>query len=333
MARRRFASVLIKAGLTGSLLSGCAGSGPDVITGSTIPDAFLARRTSVLPETATPEPTPPPRPPEPIVEPPIPQIQMKPVEPAPEPAPIPVSAPVVAPAPTSAATPEPPAILALRGHLGGDEKAVREALQDLDETDRKALSILLPVVASIGQGELAKELPTVLQQLELLADSLRVRAPLTLGKVCFCRGIEGYGVYDPVATSADGIPVFLSGADGRPGERVQVYVELRNFTTRKVGAYYETRLAGTLEIISEVAGQRVSAGQAAVRINRPAQADQSLSPRQDYFLNFQFNIPPRLPPGVYTLRVKVRDELAPQGKPQADADAGPEPKFRVEAPN
>jgi hypothetical protein len=241
---------------------------------------------------------------------------MKPVEPAPAPAPTP--------------PPEPAAIRALRGHLERDEKAVREALQDLDETDRKALSILLPIVASIGQGELAKELPTVLQQLELLADALRSRAPLTLGKVCFCRGIEGYGVYEPVPTSAEGMPVFVSGLDGRPGERVQVYIELRNFTTRKTGPCHETRLAGMLEIIPEVAGARDTAGQAAVRINRPAQIDQSLSLRQDYFLNFQFNIPPRLPAGRYLLRVTVRDELAPPAKPQGDAWRLL--AFRVEAP-
>src|SRR5262249_41084265 len=39
--------------------------------------------------------------------------------------------------------------------------------------------------------------------------------------------------------------------------------------------------------------------------------DRSLTPRQDCFINFQFPVPSKVPPGEYTLRIQVRDDGGP----------------------
>ena len=51
--------------------------------------------------------------------------------------------------------------------------------------------------------------------------------------------------------------------------------------------------------------------------------DRSQSPRQDYFLNFQFHVPAGLPPGLYTLLVTVKD-VTPAAPGQPSCAAGGE---------
>ena len=53
------------------------------------------------------------------------------------------------------------------------------------------------------------------------------RAALDIEKICFCREIKTFGVYDPWPEDH----AFQAGVEDRPGELVQVYVELRNFTS------------------------------------------------------------------------------------------------------
>jgi hypothetical protein len=159
----------------------------------------------------------------------------------------------------------------------------------------------------LGAGDLDQanpaEVAVVLEQLHGLAMSLRPRAALTLDKVCFCQEIENFGIFIPRPTDYQ----FQAGSDGRPGERVQVYAEVRNFTSRQRGAYYETALASTLEILDY-------RKDVVVTMKLPASVDRSLSQRQDYYINFQFHVPPRLPQGAYTLRIVVRDETNPATK-------------------
>jgi hypothetical protein len=121
-----------------------------------------------------------------------------------------------------------------------------------------------------------------------------------LEKVCFCRQIDNFGKYEPLPPDHP----FRAGCGDRPGEFVQVYVELKNVTSRPCGPVYETALSSTLEIFNAQKEQ--------VWLWRPAGVERSQSPRQDYFINFQFPMP-RLPQGLYTLRITVRDDAAPPG--------------------
>ena len=53
--------------------------------------------------------------------------------------------------------------------------------------------------------------------------------------------------------------------------------------------------------------------------------DTSQTPRQDYFLNFQFHVRAGMPPGLYTLVITVKDE-GPPGTAGAGADAPASPR-------
>jgi hypothetical protein len=246
---------------------------------------------------------------------PIPIVEHKTVEaPPPVPQPPPPKAveqsPEVTAQPHSAPQlpPDPPAVAALRAYLDPTSDAARELFARLSETDRFVLDTLAFVVARAGTGKLEHATPAeidqVLKQAELLEGKLRPRGSLALGQVCFTRHIEGFGAYEPLP-APDGCPVFLGGLEGRPGERVQVYVEVRNFGSRKVGPYWETALASALEVRS----MNVVNDPDCRVLRRPARPDRSLSQRQDYFLNIQFHVPPRLPRGRYQLRVTVTDDI------------------------
>src|SRR5262245_51877822 len=117
-----------------------------------------------------------------------------------------------------------------------------------DKGDRELLFALLNLTAGVGEREIEKLSPEqvgkALDHLATLSTQLRRKAPLSLDHASFCQTIEGYGRYERVPPRHE----FQAGCDGRPGERVQVYAEVRNFTSRLVGDQYETALESKLEI-------------------------------------------------------------------------------------
>jgi hypothetical protein len=153
---------------------------------------------------------------------------------------------------------------------------------------------------------LPEEFAALVEQLRQLQDSLRPRAAITMDKLCFCQKISGYGKFVPFP---DG-HIFRAGDHGLPGEGMQIYVELSNVAHRPVGAEFETFLGAKLDIC-DFSGNRTPIPL------KPAHPDRTQTLRQDYFLNFQFHLPPNLRPGCYTLLVEVADELVP-----ADGPAG-----------
>ena len=256
-----------------------------------------------------PPPAPPPPPdPRPLVrssgaiDPPRPRAEVK-IGPSPEPA-------RVIPATLTRPQTDRPVVAALR------------VMEEHPEQARQLLAALSPEEAVEASKYLCE-----------LAEELKKRMPprLTFGKVCFCRRIESFGQYEPLPLQAgQNHPEFQAGSDGRPGDRIQVYVEVRNFNSREVHpGHFETRLNSSLEIRSpegptETSGPRqhqagrARPGSQRVLMNLGTCVDTSQTRRQDYFLNFQFHVPARLPPGLYTLWVTVKDEapLGPGQKPR-----------------
>ena len=177
-------------------------------------------------------------------------------------------------------------------------------LSRLSKTDREILDVLLPIVdraVTAGLDHGPKDVDLILKQLELLTEAMRPRASLTLNKVCFTRVINGFGDYKALELpQPDNIPSFRAGSDDQPGGYIQVYAEVRNAVSRKTGAIYETALASQVEILN-------SEDKVDFRMDRPAIPDWSLSPRQDYYLTIDFYVPPHMPPGLYTLKIMVRD--------------------------
>jgi hypothetical protein len=194
------------------------------------------------------------------------------------------------------------------------EKNPRETLRLLerhDQPNRELLFALMQLTAGVGAGKplSPQELAATLDQLQSLSILLRRRAALKLDKVCFCRRIDQFGQFQPLLPDHE----FQAGVGGRPGERVQVYAEVRNFSSQlrvppagqtspvRDVPVYESILASTLEIYDYQRRHVVPA------MNLRTCVDRSQTPRQDYFLNFQFHVPARLAPGSYTLRITVKD--------------------------
>jgi hypothetical protein len=227
--------------------------------------------------------------------------------------PAPNAAPPLPPTePPPAPRPDAPLVAALRCVLNKHPDQARQVLEKDGRSDRELLLGLLRLAGSLSEGEIEglspEEVAVTLEHLHVLAQRLRPRASLQLERMCFCRRIESFGQYDPLPISH----AFQAGSAGRPGERVQVYVEVRNFDSAARQNHFETKLNSALEIIDE---QR----RRVVVMNLGTCTDVSQTPRQDYFLNFQFHVPAGMPPGLYTLWVTVKDETP----------AGPGHKVRV----
>jgi len=207
----------------------------------------------------------------------------------------------VRPAPVKPRPPEEPSLLAaLRCYREGRKDEARKHLQKFDPSTREVLERLLLLAVRISNVNLdmvpPRELSVFLQQFDVLAQLIRPRAGLEITEVRFCQRIRRFGDYDPLPADH----TFQAGAGDRPGDFVQVYVELRNFTCCKHGPFYETALASSVTI-------RDPNQQIVCRVGRPAQVDRLLSRRLDCFLNCHFYVPPGLPPGEYQLTIEVKD--------------------------
>jgi hypothetical protein len=225
---------------------------------------------------------------------------------------------------TAPARTEAPLVLALRSLL--DKRPPEEALAPLDSYDpeeRELLGDVLRLAAEVGERDLGRATPrqvaAALDHLEALEGALRPRAALVLDKLCFCSAIDNFGLYSPLE---DG-HAFRAAGPGNPGERVRVYAEVRNLTSRPVADHFETSLKGTLEIFPG-APRPTRDGSGPPRDLRPlitydlkTYVDCSRSPRRDFFINFHFDVPPSLRPGSYTLWVQVKDVTPnPDGTPR-----------------
>src|SRR5205823_1013383 len=131
----------------------------------------------------------------------------------------------------------------------------------------------------------------------------RARAPLALEKVCFCRTIKRFGVYEPLLPGH----VFAVGGEGRPGELVRLYLEVENFASRKSGSAHETALACTMVL-------KDGRNRIVWRQDRSVEVERSRSPRRDCYLPCYFYVPAKLPVGDYALTIQVTDLTGASGE-------------------
>lgn len=217
-----------------------------------------------------------------------------------------VSIPVVPPTPPP--PPDVPLVAALRCLLQKHSSSeAADLLHEYSKADQETLLVLLQIAAPLGTAGLeqlsAEQLTSLLEQVQALEQSLRARAGLILDHMTLCRKIVGFGVYEPLPADY----VFQAGCNNHPGERIRVYAEVRNFLTRPASGRetgYETSLDSTVEIL-DFRGQRIWAQ------NFPACIDRSQTRRRDFFINFELHVPAEVPPGQYTLVMRVRDNHAP----------------------
>ncbi|MGL4551647.1 MAG: hypothetical protein ACRC33_10700 [Gemmataceae bacterium] len=206
--------------------------------------------------------------------------------------------------PSLPAPPPPPVVAALRDVIDKHPAQARKVLDADERPNRERLMSLVRLAAGAENKEIDQlspsEVTAALDQLHDLSRRLRPKAPLKVANVCLCQGIHGFGQYD---RTADG-HAYRAGPDGAAGERVQVYAEVANFASKGLAdGRHETKLATALEV-HDGGGRCVS------KMALGTCADHSLTPRSDYFLNFQFHVPGALDAGAYTLWVVVQDVTA-----------------------
>lgn len=208
----------------------------------------------------------------------------------------------------SAGPPDEPVVVALRCLVAKRLPEGIQSLEHCDKANQQALLTLLPLVARLGESSLdqmkPQEIAAYLDQLENLNRELRPRAALQLGLVCFCQTVRGYGLINRVAQDY----AFQAGRDGRPGEDMTLYVEVKNFASEPMGPVHETRLAAKVTVFD-------SQGKPLWNYLFPAEPNSSVSPRHDYFFFLSFGVPAHLTPGRYTLRLEVSDQTGLTGRP------------------
>jgi hypothetical protein len=137
---------------------------------------------------------------------------------------------------------DPPLVAALRCYLNRRPGEAIKWLDRYEKPNQELLLVLLPLAARMTEGSVDKadpqEVAALLNQLDGLTAPLRRRAPLEITRACFCKWIDRFGSYEP----------FPTNYAFRPGEEVNVYVEILNFSTELRGQVYTTRLATSLEI-------------------------------------------------------------------------------------
>ncbi len=203
---------------------------------------------------------------------------------------------VVAPPP-----PDPALVAAVRAYLDGDLALARQHLgksrsAPTVETQEQLLSLLIRLQEQDLERLPTAEADRLLGTVEWLTRTMQSRAPLVLEQLCFCRRIKTFGIYDPLP----GEPRFQAGVHDQPGERVCVYAEVRNVAACHEGSLHVVALDGTLEILN-------ASDKVVFRTDFPATPDRSRSRRTDCYVGYEFNVPAKLPPGSYKLRVQVRD--------------------------
>ncbi len=195
---------------------------------------------------------------------------------------------------------DPPVVAALRCLMEKRPDDAVSRLQGLDKANQDVLLCLLPLAARLGQGPLdrtsAADLTAMADQAETVAAPLRLRAPLAIDKMCFCRRIDKFGQYESLPDRHE----------FRCGELVQLYAELRNFSCNSGKAGYETRLASSVRLTCQMPDSRTETVWRQDFHDRD-RVDRSRSPRRDYFNNYRFCIPENLPRGSYKLWLKVVD--------------------------
>jgi hypothetical protein len=215
--------------------------------------------------------------------------------------------PPIPPNAKKAAPAEEPIVLALQSLLRDQPEEALEHLKTYDAANQEALICLTATIARLAKKKLDQLSPTEIAHLQdqvqkCLLTALRPRAELRIETMCFCESIKGYGAYKRLPDDYEFEP---TQAD-RPGDLVQLYVELRNLTSQPRNGAFETVLHSRMKIL-DTAGQEVLSHD----FREQEGPFRTVIPVPDYFEQCYFYVP-RLPPGKYVLRFEVQDVTRPE---------------------
>lgn len=190
-----------------------------------------------------------------------------------------------------------PAVLAFKQILENKPEEASKTLKNGPAPNPEMVEFLLTAAGLILKNDVlnSKEASQALDMVGKAQEKLRKQASLNLENLQFCKDIHGFGSFDPLTSS----PGFQQGKGTQPGEKIMVYVEVENVHCSKDNGVYESMLSSNLEIHD-------SNGKI-LNMAFPPRIDRSRAQRSDYHLTFQFRVPPKLQPGLYTLWVSVEE--------------------------
>ena len=118
---------------------------------------------------------------------------------------------------------------------------------------------------------------------------LPAQPKLSVVSLAFCRKVDGFGNFEPLAASAL-----------KPGKPVGLYWEVEGLVAKSDATGHHTRLGSAIEVVDD-SGTLVWS-------SHLGQAEDSCRrPRRDYFVNTRLTLPENLKPGTYQLRLKLED--------------------------
>lgn len=117
-------------------------------------------------------------------------------------------------------------------------------------------------------------------------------AALAVRNLTFCTAVEAYGAYRQRPSRTF-----------RPGEDLNLYVEVANFRTRRSGDGFESLIGGSYRVVNSE-GDRVDGREF------PPVDDFCLSRRRDFHIHYGIALPEQIPPGEYQLELTLHDQLA-----------------------
>ena len=206
--------------------------------------------------------------------------------------------------------PEPDMEAAVRAfHLvvvGKHQEAIK-ALNGYDDSTQEFFIRMFPLLAQIARTSIdkmsAQERIALYDQVKGVDVWLRTRCELLVTKMVYCKRINGFADIEPLPADH----AFLARTENRPGDLVQLYVELRNFASKqtKEGDFL-TRLSCSLEL-RDMQGQKVWSH----AFDKNETTYRKSACVTDYHGNFSFYVP-ALPPGTYQLTLQVVDETMPE---------------------
>lgn len=240
---------------------------------------------------------------------------LQPIKPAVEPPP----APVPPPPPAEVVKREPLADAVQCILQNRHDEAVRH-LQAYDPQTQDWFLRLLPALSILTRKKIqdldGAEVAVLHEQLLTLLAALRPRTELSISKACFCEWIKGYGDYKPLPEGY----AFTAWSASKPGECVQLYIELRNFASELRNGQYVTKLASAVEI-RDPKGELMWS-------YRFDDSKHGRTQLHDYYLSYSFHVPKNIPPGTYSLVIQIADETNPDARRMVRKAL----EFRVAAP-
>lgn len=199
-----------------------------------------------------------------------------------------------------------PLALVLHHMLVGEHNKAIQILKTYDDATQEFVLRVMPPLTLFAKKSIdkmsAQEWSVLKDHIEGLRELLRDRCELLVTKMVYCKRVNGFADFESLPENH----AFLAKTSSRPGDLVQLYIELKNFASKqtKEGDYL-TKLACSLEL-KDMHGEKVWSH----TFDKNETTHRRSACVNDYHGNFSFYAP-ALPAGTYQLTIQVVDQTIP----------------------